>query len=172
MRITVYTLFIYLAIFACKSDPDRKTQPSGSVENLPRKELRVPAFNADSAYHFIEEQVNMGPRVPNSEAHRKTRDYLEKQLSRYADNVIVQPFSAMRFDRVDLQGYNIIGVFNPEAKKRILLLAHWDTRYVADYASSEELKKQPVVGADDGGSGVGVLLEIARQLSLQVLTGR
>src|SRR5690625_6517948 len=66
-----------------------------------------------------------------------------------------------------MKGYNIIGAFNPESSRRILLLAHWDTRFISDQENLEEARQLPVLGADDGGSGVGVLLEIARQLSLQ-----
>lgn len=167
MRILFYSFIAMIALAGCKSEPGQSDKSSTAVHNLPKKELHIPAFDADSAYQFIQDQVNFGPRVPNSEAHRNAKDYLESQLERYADKVIVQPFTAQRFDKVKLQGYNIVGSFNPDAKRRILLLAHWDSRFMSDHATSAEYLNEPVMGADDGGSGVGVLLEIARQLSIQ-----
>src|SRR5680860_1216416 len=167
MRILFYGLIFILTLLACKSEPDSSSESSTTLEKAPKKELHIPAFNADSAYANIEDQVNFGPRVPNTEAHSQTRDYLENHLKKYADKVTVQSFSARRYDRVELQGYNIIGTFNPEAEKRILLLAHWDSRFKADHATSPEQREKPVIGADDGGSGVAILLEIARQLSLK-----
>lgn len=167
MRTLFYALMILVSLAACKSESGSSDNKSAAVEKLPHKELSVPAFNADSAYLYVQDQVDFGSRVPNTEAHRKTKDYLKSQLDRFADKVFIQSFTARRFDKVSLQGYNIIGSFNPKAKKRLLLLAHWDSRYIADQSTSNELKDEPVMGADDGGSGVGVLLEIARQLSMQ-----
>ena len=164
MRVAIFILFILAGMMACKSDSKQSTT---SEQPRERKPLNVPAFNADSAFAYIEDQISFGPRVPNTEAHRATRDYLKSQLERFADKVSVQPFAANRFDGIKLEGYNIIGSFNPRESRRILLLAHWDTRFMADYASSADLRNEPVLGADDGGSGVAVLLEIARQLSLQ-----
>lgn len=167
MRILFYAMMILAGLVACKSESGSTDNTSASVEKLPRKELTVPAFNADSAYQYVQDQVDFGSRVPNTKAHRKAKDYLKNQLDRFADEVVVQSFTARRFDKVSLEGYNIIGTFNPKAKKRMLLLAHWDSRFMADHATSEEYRNDPVVGADDGGSGVGILLEIARQLSKQ-----
>lgn len=167
MRAIYYSLLLLAGLAACKSESGQNSQATTSVQTLERKPLNVPAFNADSAFVYVEDQVGFGPRVPNSEAHREARDYLSGQLERFADEVAVQSFSADRFDGTKLQGYNIIGSFNPGTSRRLLLLAHWDTRFRADHASTPELQNQPVLGADDGGSGVAVLLEIARQLSLQ-----
>lgn len=167
MRTFSYFIILVVLLSACRSDKNQSSDSTTSINKAPRKELRIPAFNADSAYSFVEKQVSFGSRVPNTEAHKQTKDWLKNKLEQFTDQVQVQPFSARRHDNIELQGYNIIGSFNPDQKRRILLLAHWDSRYVADYASTEEFKKQPVTGADDGGSGVGVLLEVARQLSLQ-----
>ena len=164
MRAILLLLLTLAGLSACKSDSKETTS---SVQTLERKPLSIPAFNADSAYRFIEDQIQFGPRVPNTDAHLEARDYLRSKLEGYADKVTVQSFSADRYDGVNLQGFNIIGSFNPGESRRILLLAHWDTRFIGDQASSPDLREQPVLGADDGGSGVAVLLEIARQLSLQ-----
>lgn len=167
MRAIIYTLFIITGLTACKSDTGQSTSSTTSDVSLERKPLHIPAFNGDSAYSYVEDQVRFGPRVPNTEAHLNTKEYLKNQLEEFTDEVIVQSFTVQRFDGTKLEGYNIIGSFNPEAQKRILLLAHWDSRYVADHASTAEMRKKPVMGADDGGSGVAVLLEVARQLSIQ-----
>lgn len=125
----------------------------------------VPEFNADSAYHFIEQQLQFGPRNPGSEGHRKTRRYLEDKLKMYAGArfVFSQEFRSTGYDGEVLELVNIIASFNTESSDRILLCAHWDTRPRADKDSIRTGEAIP--GADDGGSGVGVLLELARLFS-------
>ena len=125
--------------------------------------VKASAFSGDSAYAFVARQVAFGPRVPNSAAHRKCGDYLVATLKKYGAEVTVQEFSATAYNGTQLQARNIIAAFNPKATKRILLAAHWDTRHVADKDSSRT--KQPIDGANDGASGVGVLLEVARIVS-------
>lgn len=124
-------------------------------------------FDADSAYTYLAKQVAFGPRVPNTEAHRKTGDWLAEELSRHGARVIQQPMKLKAFDGTILDSRNILGQFNPEADARILLLAHWDSRPWADQDPDPAKRNLPVDGANDGASGVAVLLEIARQLSLQ-----
>lgn len=121
----------------------------------------VPAFNADSAYHFVEKQVAFGPRVPNTPAHRQALRYLEQTLRRYAGQRLVytQSFTASGYEE-ELKLGNIIAAFNPAAKDRILLSAHWDSRPRAEMDAMRP--DDPLLGADDGGSGVAVLLELAR----------
>lgn len=168
MKNLSFILIILAGLTACQSGGDKKKQHTMTPPDpQERKELNIPAFSADSAYRFIAEQVALGPRVPNTEGHQKGRDYLVQKLEDYTDKVYVQDITADRYDGVSMKGYNIIGTFNPESSRRILLLAHWDTRFISDQENSEEARQKPVLGADDGGSGVGVLLEIARQLSLQ-----
>lgn len=125
-------------------------------------------FDADSAMAFLRRQVAPGPRVPGSQAHKATGDYLAAELKRLgADTVIEQKatVTAWNGDRLPLR--NILARFAPEsAGKRILLVAHWDSRPWADEDLSDELRRQPIEGANDGASGVAVLLEIARQLGI------
>jgi hypothetical protein len=108
--------------------------------------------------------VDFGPRVPNTSAHRATSAYLQDQLRRFGATLYVQEFESPTFDGNRAKLTNIIGSFFPEKKKRILLASHWDTRPCAD--RDEEDPNASFDGANDGASGVGVLLEIARQLSL------
>ena len=129
--------------------------------------VKTPVFNADSAYAFVEKQVDFGPRVPNTRGHGQCSDYLINQFKRYGAEVTVQAFVANAFDGSRLQSRNIIAAINPAAGKRIMLAAHWDTRPFADQDSVR--KNQPIGGADDGGSGVAVLLEIARVIGADSL---
>lgn len=123
----------------------------------------VPSFNADSAYNFIDKQVAFGPRVPNTKPHLETGDFIIKTLKGYGWSIQEQNFKATTFDGELLYLRNIIGSYNPERKKRILLAAHWDTRPYAD--KDDERTNEPIPGANDGASGVGVLLEIARTVN-------
>ncbi|EMR02267.1 M28 family peptidase [Cesiribacter andamanensis] len=127
--------------------------------------VTVPAFNADSAYEFIARQVAFGPRVPNTAAHRQAGDYFIAKFREYGAEVQVQEFTAEAFDGTRLELRNIIASYNPGASKRVLLAAHWDTRPFADKDLDPENHYTPIDGANDGGSGVGVLLEIARLLN-------
>lgn len=122
----------------------------------------APAFNADSAYAFVEKQVAFGPRVPNTKAHEQTGDYLVATLKKFGFAVTEQKFVATTYDGKKLNARNIIGSYQPQSAKRIMLASHWDSRPFADEDSTH--KTQPVPGANDGASGVGVLLEIARVL--------
>lgn len=123
----------------------------------------IPYFNADSTYYFIEQQVNFGPRVPNTTAHKACKKYLKHQLKKYADKVYIQKFQATAFNAEPLQLYNIIASFNVACTHRILLAAHWDTRPFADKDTIS--KQKPILGANDGASGVAILLEVARIIS-------
>lgn len=123
-----------------------------------------PDFKADSAYAYVKAQVDFGPRVPNTKSHRACGDYLIAKLKQFGCEVISQDFVATKYDGTKMNARNIIGSINPKAEKRILLTAHWDSRSVADKDSIN--KKSPIDGANDGGSGVGVLLEIARSIQI------
>ncbi|GHN00121.1 glutamine cyclotransferase [Cytophagales bacterium WSM2-2] len=126
----------------------------------PVRTVQVPAFNADSAYFFVDKQVKFGPRVPNTKAHQQTADWFVNQLKKSGATVTVQAFEALTWDNQKVQLKNIIASFNASAQKRVLLAAHWDTRPYAD--KDKEKKDAPFDGANDGASGVGILLEIAR----------
>lgn len=127
----------------------------------------VPVFSADSALRSVQTQMDFGPRVPNTDSHRECARYLQTELARHGAEVVVQKAVLTAFDGTPLQAYNIMGSYNPAASDRILLLAHWDTRPWADEDPDPANHSKPVPGANDGASGVGVLLEIARQLGLK-----
>jgi len=138
---------------------------NGNRLNFEEKGRNVPSFNADSAYQFVEKQISFGPRNPNSEGHEATKNYLLKKLKKYAGDqrVFAQDFTHVGYNSDTLELTNIIAAFNTESSDRIMLCAHWDTRPRADKDSVR--KDQPIPGADDGASGVAVLLEVARLLS-------
>lgn len=130
-------------------------------------QVKVPSFNADSAYLYVKEQCDFGPRTPNSRAHDLCGDYLAAKLEDFGAKVYNQRADMRAYDGKILKGRNIIGAYKPEAKRRVLLCAHWDTRPWADNDPNEKNHHTPILGANDGASGVGVLLEIARQLQQQ-----
>ncbi|MFM2206370.1 MAG: hypothetical protein RL213_345 [Bacteroidota bacterium] len=156
-------LLVVGAMAACQPVEEKKQAP----EEVPASANRVsvPAFNADSAFAFVGEQVSFGPRKPNTKAHDACADYLLSKLKSYTPNVIEQKASVTAFDGTILRIRNFIASFNTENPRRILLFAHWDTRPWADQDSVRD--REPIAGADDGASGVGVLLEMARQFSIQ-----
>jgi glutaminyl-peptide cyclotransferase len=133
----------------------------------PQQDVVIPNFNADSAYRYIEQQVDFGPRVPNTPPHEACGAWLASELDRHGAEVTVQTARVRAFDGTILNIQNIIGSFAPERKGRVLLYAHWDTRPFADKDSIRQ--REPIDGADDGGSGVGVLLEVARHLGADSL---
>lgn len=128
----------------------------------------TPAFDADSAYHYIQRQVDFGPRVPNTDAHKHCGDYLAGELRRFGAKVYEQEAVVTAYDNTELQIRNIVGSFDPDNKKRVLLFAHWDSRPYADHDPDPAHHRTPIDAADDGASGVGVLLEIARQIGREM----
>jgi hypothetical protein len=146
----------------CEDDPITEVKP---VETT----AVVPVFSADSAYQYVKRQVDFGPRVPNTAAHKACASWLASELRGYGANVIEQKGKVKAWNGTQLDMINVIGQFNPEAKRRILLCSHWDTRPYADKDSLETNWRKPIDGANDGASGVGVLLEVARQLQANPL---
>jgi len=136
----------------------------GAGLEFEEQDRAVPEFNADNAYQFIEEQVNFGPRVPNTPEHVQAKEYLREQLASFAGqrNVFVQEFQQEVYGD-ELTMFNILASFGVHHEDRIIMAAHWDTRPRAEEDPDDP--DSPIPGADDGGSGVGVLLELARIFS-------
>ena len=148
---------------------EKKPNISPEGDTQPKKTIIVPQFNADSAYQYVAMQTQFGPRVPETKAHADCAAWLTAKLGEFADTVIVQDFRTRLFNEKGIDGQNIVAVFHPKAKKRIVLCAHWDSRPYADHDPDEANSRTPIDGANDGASGVGVLLECARQFKLQAL---
>ncbi|TAH27747.1 MAG: M28 family peptidase [Cytophagales bacterium] len=157
-------LWMILAITALLFSCNETSQKQATKSNDSRPIIKAPSFNSDSAYYFIAQQVAFGHRIPNSVAHVKCGDYLVNQLKKYNFEVIEQNFQARAFDGTMLKSRNIIASINPQSNKRILLAAHWDSRPFAEKDSIQ--KNTPIDGANDGASGVGVLIELARVIQI------
>ena len=142
-------------VCACQNQPN---QP----EPKPKRTVAVPVFNADSAFVFVKAQTDFGPRVPFTEAHELCCNWLVDKLAQYADTVMVQEFRTRLYNNQGADGKNIIASFNPDAPKRVILCSHWDSRPYADHDPDETNWNHPIDGANDGASGVGVLIECAR----------
>ena len=152
---------VLLSITSCDNKQNNKTV----VNNTPKKHVvKVPGFNADSAYNYVKKQLEFGPRVPGSEAHAQCAEWFIDFFNEKADTVYVQDFRTRLYNGKSIDGKNIIASFNPKAKKKILLAAHWDSRPFADHDPDRTKWNTPIDGANDGASGVGVLMEVARAL--------
>ena len=123
-------------------------------------------FDSSKAYNYVLQQCDFGPRYPGSDGHKECKDFLFNKMSEYCDEVnldkhtIVDPLTS---DSVEI--YNIFGRINPQNDYRVLLIAHWDTRRFADKDPNKDKRKEPVLGANDGASGVAVLLTLMEQYS-------
>lgn len=113
---------------------------------------------------FLTAQTAFGPRAPGSRAHEECLTYLESEIGKEASSVVLQPFTHPGYGREILRLTNIFASFNPEAQTRIFLIAHWDSRPRADRDPDSSKRNLPIPGANDGASGVAILLEMARHL--------
>ena len=157
MRNLIFVFVFLVAFSSCKLSTSHK-------QEVVESQIIIPAFSADSTYKFIDDQVSFGARVPNTEAHDLCAIYLSNKLRSYGAQVIEQKAILTAFDGTKLNSVNIIASYQPELKSRIVLFAHWDNRPWCDHDDDPKNFNTPVLGANDGASGVGVLLEIARQL--------
>jgi Zn-dependent M28 family amino/carboxypeptidase len=164
----IYIALLLTILIGCGEDKPIKKDPiinnNTSHEVITEPKIERPEFDKDSAYLFVKEQVDFGPRFPNNEAHGKCAIYLKNKLLQYGLSASIQKGKAQTFNKKEIEIKNIIGEYKPELSKRILLFAHWDSRPFADQDSKELTK--PILGANDGASGVGVLIEVARQLNI------
>lgn len=161
MKNRFWLVGVLLFAWACSGEKASETV----VEEIVTKPY--PTFNADSAYVFVQTQVDFGPRVPGTKGHSETKNWVISKLESYGWSAQTQDFQAKTYDGLTWDLSNIIASYNPQATKRVLLAAHWDTRRIAD--KDTERIDQPIDGANDGGSGVGVLIEIARTIGSQEL---
>lgn len=168
-RYLIFPLSVLLLVVACAGSAGKPDHQGDKLPAVLPQETQpmaiVPVFDGDSAYRFIAEQVAFGPRVPNSEGHRNCGDYLEAMLRSYGAEVVAQNTDITAYNGDVLKARNIIARFLPEKSERVLLCAHWDTRPWADSDPDPANHYKPYPGANDGGSGVGILLEVARHLS-------
>lgn len=134
-----------------------ETEVKGMIENPSKK------FNSDSAFDFISKQVAFGYRIPGTKEHKACAEWLFGKLNQFCDTAYFPKGSTTTHEGKSIPVYNLIGSFRPNATRRILLASHWDSRPIADNGPIEN-RRSPIDGANDGASGVAVLLEIARNI--------
>ncbi len=162
---TILLLLALTGLLACNSKGNSQSANKIKPSSEPvKKEIFIPEFNRDSAFSFLKKQCDFGPRVPNTTPHKECAAYLIKELKRFGAEVTEQNADLKAYNGTILKSKNIIGVFYPGKTKRVILFAHWDSRPFADHDPNPANHIKPVMGANDGASGVAVLLEIARQL--------
>ena len=159
-RIVQYSIYVLLLL--CVSCA--KQQQSSTADTRY-------AFSADSAYSYIAQQVAFGARVPDTEEHAACGDWLVKKLSQYGAQVQSQYGSMPNYAGKQQALRNIVAYLEGNTQRAILLCAHWDSRPWSDEEPLYENRFSPVIGANDGASGVGVILEIVRQLSIHKAKG-
>lgn len=152
-------LGIVIAFISCDNN---SKQPQQQSQAAPKKHVTVPKFVGDSAYYFVKAQCDFGPRVPGTMAHQQCAEWMITTLNDYCDTVYVQDFKTRIYDGKVIDGKNIIATFNPNARKRLVIASHWDSRPYADNDPDEANWKKPIDGANDGASGCGIMMEMAR----------
>ena len=156
MKNSAIILTLLYVVLSCGGRKASSTTPATDVV--------TPEFCADSAYNYIKAQTDFGPRVPNTDAQQNCAAWLMTKLKEFGAETFLQGFETVTFDKTRIRGYNIIGSYNPESPTRIILCSHWDSRPWADNDPDPANWMKPVDAANDGASGVAVLLQLARQL--------
>jgi len=154
-----FAVLIVVFFTACDTAPKAKSTPEVPVA----VKSDVPEFSADSALYFVKKQVDFGPRIPNSKAHDACAAYLIQYFEKLRLKVHQQKGSVKAYDGKTLNFNNITAQYQPEKTNRVLISAHWDTRPWAD--QDERDPQGSFDGANDGASGIGVMMELARILS-------
>ena len=153
-----------LLLLGCAEEKSRPRNEAPRSEPGTMSSIVIPPFHGQEAFRFLTAQTDLGPRNPGSKGHDRCLAYLEQTLVRLADTVRLQPFTHAGYDGATLQLTNIIASFKPESPARVLLCAHWDTRPRADRDENPRRRNEPITGANDGASGVAVLLQLATLL--------
>lgn len=134
------------------------------TEEIEKVQPVGPDFNADSAYIYLQEQCDFGPRTMNSTAHDKCEKWIIQKFEQYGCKVTTQKAILNGYDGTPLRSTNIMASYNPEATTRIMFCAHWDCRPWADNDPDSTNWHKPIIAANDAASGVGVMIELARIL--------
>ncbi len=162
-KINIYGPVIFLLVFlfaGCNKENREVIKPIFDIVSADS----IPHFNGRKAYEYCKTQVNFGPRNPGSNGHRQALNFLQIELNKFADSVALQNFTYTGYDNEILELTNIIAKFNPSAKNRIIISAHWDTRPRAEHAFDKNNVNKPILGANDGASGTAVILVLAELL--------
>lgn len=129
-------------------------------------ELNTPAFSGTKAMNLLNEQCAMGYRIPGTPQHEKCLQWMKTQLEKNNFSArIISESAYIKLLKKQVNVQNLFGIYNPQAEKKVLISAHWDTRPIADRDTNPSLRNTPIIGANDGASGVAVLLELARAIN-------
>jgi hypothetical protein len=154
----LYYIALLLVLLSCQA----KTKTPSEVRC---------AFSADSAYAYVAHQVAYGARTPGSDAHIACGDWLIGELARHGAQAKSEYGTMTNYAGEAQEIRNVVAYFEGHTSQAILLCAHWDCRPWCDEEEIYEKRFQPVMGANDGASGVGVILEIVRQLNMRRANG-
>lgn len=160
-KLLVLPLIAFACLQACRN---KQTTTDETETAQPTVQLSAPNFDADSAYAFTKAQVDFGPRIPSTAAHAKCAAYLVAKFKSFGATVTVQESPAKTYDGKSHTLKNIIAKFSPEQKERVMVSAHWDARPFSDQDPDVNMRNQPFDAANDGASGVAIMLEMARQI--------
>ena len=158
MKNSIYLVFSVLLMLSCGNLRKQTVDDTATLQPV------GPVFSADSAYLYCQQQCDFGPRTMNSKAHDLCEECIVSKFKACGMDVTTQKADLKGFDGTILKSTNIIASYKSELANRILLCAHWDSRPWADNDPDEANYKTPVLAANDGASGVAVMLEVARQL--------
>ena len=156
MRHTLLYMLLAMTILSCSNKQKQV------IANDDEPILVGPTFSGDSALIYCAKQCEFGPRIMNSEAHEKCGEWIIGKFRQYGCDVTTQKADLKGWDGTTLRSTNIIASINKEAKRRLLICAHWDCRPWADNDPDSTNWRKPVMAANDGASGVGVMIELAR----------
>ena len=156
-RLSAWPVLLLAAVLACGGEPD----------GAPARRVERPAFSGGRAFELIEAQLAFGPRVPGTPGHAAQLEWMVELLGAHADTVVVDRFRHVTTFGDTLPLANVLARFNAADPDRLLFLAHWDTRPISDQSPFLEDRDTPVPGANDGASGVAVLLALGELFSLQ-----
>lgn len=158
-KIIILLIAVFFIAGCDKKDDTNISKPLFVIQ----KNDSIPPFDGANAYAQVKAQVEFGPRNPGSAGHSLALTYLQNELNKYADEVKLQQFTYPGYNE-QLNLTNIVARFNPENKKRIMICAHWDTRPRSEHSKDTTKRNLPIPGANDGASGCGIILELARVL--------
>lgn len=161
----IFIFLIFFNIISCGSNKKKVKTNASNLKEKNRVDTALPSFNKDSAFDFIKAQTDFGPRVPNTKAHELCLDYLRTKFQNYGAKIYTQKVDLKAYNGEILHSTNIIASFHPEKNNRIFISSHWDSRPYADHDLDSKNWNTPIDGANDGASGVGVILELARLIS-------
>ena len=153
-----------LIIAGCTKEQPKSATPgetSRPPDTSSSHATKIPAFSGAKAFEFLLQQTKFGPRNPGSSGHAACLEFLVNEMRKYADQVKRQEFTHVGYQGEHFELTNVIASFNPQSSDRVLLCAHWDTRPRAENDEDKSRRNEPIIGANDGASGVAVLLEMA-----------